>query len=211
MDFAISFIAEARSIPKPWQPAPPSHPRRSKKSMATPVARAEIKNSRHSRDPSASAGSIRVESQFSLSHYGDRDAIHGTEREGSRERAIKKTRTTTTTTTTYPGRRRRRRGGRRRGWLAEGVHGISIARQNNWVQSGRLPYVTSAPFKPMQERDCASCPLFHPRPSWSSSSWLGCAPAKRSSRPAKKRAEERDYWTECTRRRRANQRVQAEA
>lgn len=35
----------------------------------------------------------------------------------------------------------------RKGWLVEGVHGISIARRNNWVQSGRLPYVTSAPFK----------------------------------------------------------------
>jgi len=48
----------------------------------------------------------------------------------------------------------------RKGWLVEGVHGISIARRNNWVQSGRLPYVTSAPFK----RESASASSSHPHP-----------------------------------------------
>ena len=50
----------------------------------------------------------------------------------------------------------------RKGWLVKGVHGISIARRNNWVQSGRLPYVTSAPFK--RESASASSSHSHPRP-----------------------------------------------
>ncbi|KYQ56515.1 hypothetical protein ALC60_04592 [Trachymyrmex zeteki] len=50
----------------------------------------------------------------------------------------------------------------RKGWLVEGVHGISIARRNNWVQSGRLPYVTSAPFK--RESASASSSHSHPPP-----------------------------------------------
>lgn len=54
----------------------------------------------------------------------------------------------------------------RKGWLVEGVHGISIARRNNWVQSGRLPYVTSAPFKRESAFASSSSSLIlsHPRP-----------------------------------------------
>lgn len=73
------------------------------------------------------------------------------------DRGVNETRTATTTQHVHSPireeRRRRRKGEEEEneeggGWLAEGVHGISIARRNNWVQSGRLPYVTSAPFKP---------------------------------------------------------------
>lgn len=88
----------------------------------------------------------------------------------------------------------------RKGWLVEGVHGISIARQNNWVQSGRLPYVTSAPFK----RESASASSSHPHPlsfsssspsfpfsPFSSSPGLASAPAKRPARPGEKEIRRR--------------------
>lgn len=78
----------------------------------------------------------------------------------------------------------------RKGWLVEGVHGISIARRNNWVQSGRLPYVTSAPFK--RESASASSSLILvlvpvlPFSPFSNSPGLASAPAKRPARREKK-------------------------
>lgn len=89
----------------------------------------------------------------------------------------------------------------RKGWLVEGVHGISIARRNNWVQSGRLPYVTSAPFK----RESASASSSHPHPRPSILPILEqprtCLRAgkKTSSTRGKKRPEEGDYRAKCTR------------
>lgn len=81
----------------------------------------------------------------------------------------------------------------RKGWLVEGVHGISIARRNNWVQSGRLPYVTSAPFK----RESASASSSHPHPRPSILPILEqprtClrAPVKRPARPGGKRDQKK--------------------
>lgn len=99
----------------------------------------------------------------------------------------------------------------RKGWLVEGVHGISIARRNNWVQSGRLPYVTSAPFKQesasASSSSSSSSSLIHilalvlvlvpvpvpvlPFSSFSSSPGLASAPAKRPARRAKKESRRR--------------------
>lgn len=90
----------------------------------------------------------------------------------------------------------------RKGWLVKGVHGISIARRNNWVQSGRLPYVTSAPFK--RESASASSSHSHPRPHPSHSPHSRTAPDLPPSRQkdqldmGKKRAEEGDYRVKCT-------------
>lgn len=82
------------------------------------------------------------------------------------------------------------------GWLAKGVHGISIARRNNWVQSGRLPYVTSAPFKPrrgeMLHLSLAPLSLLLVLLAG-----LRAAPAKRSPRPSREKESRRtvsDYW-----------------
>lgn len=91
----------------------------------------------------------------------------------------------------------------RKGWLVEGVHGISIARRNNWVQSGRLPYVTSAPFK----RESASASSSHPHPCPPSfhSRAAPDSPARRQKDQLgtrKKRAEKGDYRTKCMRTRR---------
>lgn len=93
----------------------------------------------------------------------------------------------------------------RKGWLVDGVHGISIARWNNWVQSGRLPYVTSAPFKRESASASSSSSLILvlvpvlPFSPFSSSPGLASAPAKRPARPRKKKPEEGDYRAKCTR------------
>lgn len=81
-----------------------------------------------------------------------------------------------------------------------GVHGISIARRNNWVQSGRLPYVTSAPFK----RKSASASSSHPHPCPPSfhSRAAPDSPARRQKDQLgmrKKRAEKGDYRAKCMR------------
>lgn len=80
----------------------------------------------------------------------------------------------------------------RKGWLVEGVHGISIARRNNWVQSGRLPYVTSAPFKreSASASSSSSSPVL-PFSPFSSSPGLASAPAKRPARRGEKETRRR--------------------
>lgn len=88
----------------------------------------------------------------------------------------------------------------RKGWLVEGVHGISIARRNNWVQSGRLPYVTSAPFKreSASASSSSSSPSFH-SPHSRAAPDLPPRRQKDQLDAGKKRAEEDDYRTKCTR------------
>lgn len=93
----------------------------------------------------------------------------------------------------------------RKGWLVEGVHGISIARRNNWVQSGRLPYVTSAPFK----RESASASSSHPLilvPVLPILEPVPDLPPRRQKDQldtGKKRPEEGDYRAKCIRTREA--------
>lgn len=99
----------------------------------------------------------------------------------------------------------------RKGWLVEGVHGISIARRNNWVQSGRLPYVTSAPFKRESASSSSSLILIHVPASFHSPHSRAAPdlpPRRQKEQPGmgKKRPEEGDYRAKCTRTRQGRER-----
>lgn len=128
------------------------------------------------------------------------------------DRGVNETRTATTTQHVHSPireeRRRRRKGEEEEneeggGWLAKGVHGISIARRNNWVQSGRLPYVTSAPFKPRRgEMLHLSLASLSPHPPGRAARRAGKKITSTLSRKREQKNGERLLASECTRRRR---------